>query len=70
MKSYRKFVAALVFALVLSASAFAGEMQTGRAAPPSTAPGEIHTDRAASTPKADITTGLALDLLQSLLSLL
>jgi hypothetical protein len=70
MKNYRKFIAALVFVLVLSVSAFAGEMQTGRDAPPSTAPSEMHTDRAASTTKADITTGFALDFLQSLLSLL
>lgn len=70
MKNYRKFVAALVFTLILSVSALAGEIQTGRTAPQPTVSGEIHTSRAASTPKADITTGLALDLLQSLLSLL
>jgi hypothetical protein len=73
MKNYRKAVAALVFALVLSASAFAGEIHTDvTSSPPAPTAmvGEMHTGKAASTPKTDITTGIALDLLQSLLSLL
>lgn len=79
MKNYRKAITALVFALALSTYTFAGEMHTGRTAtpPPLTGEmqtgvtdGEMHTDKAASTPKTDITTGIALDLLQRLLSLL
>jgi hypothetical protein len=73
MKNYRKFVAALVLALVLSVPAFAGEIHTDvTSSPPApiAASGEIHTGKDSSTPKADITTGLALELLQSLLSLL
>ena len=73
MKNYRKAVAALVFALVLSASAFAGEIHTDvTSLPPAPIAmvGEMHTGKVAPTPKIDITTGIALDLLQSLLSLL
>jgi hypothetical protein len=78
MKNYRKAITALVFALVLSAPAFAGEIHTGLTAtpPPVTGEmhtgatdGEIHTGKDSSTPR-DIATGIALDLLQSLLSLL
>lgn len=78
MKYYRNAVAALMLALMLSTSAFAGEMHTGLTPPPPTANGvmqtgatngEIHTGVAASSP-TDTVTETALNLLQSLLSLL
>lgn len=82
MKSYRNAAAALLLALALATSAFAGEMQTGVASPQPTpaangemhtgAPeGEIHTDGAASTSGAvDTVTGIALNLLQSVFALI
>jgi hypothetical protein len=85
MKSYRNAVAALLLALVLSTSAFAGEMQTGITSPdpqptPTTAnsttqttttDGEMQTGVVASTPQAtDTVTETALNLLQSVFSLL
>jgi hypothetical protein len=81
MRNYRNAVAALVLALVLSTSAFAGEIHTGVAPPPPpvTTNGEIHTDatggeiqtgEAVSTPEAtDTIMEAALNLLQSLLTL-
>jgi type IV secretory pathway VirB6-like protein len=79
MKNYRNAVAASVLALVLSVSAFAGEIHTDVAPPtPPPANGEMHTGatdsviqtgEAASTPEADAMTETALNLLQSLLSL-
>jgi hypothetical protein len=83
MKTYRNAVVALVLTLVLATAAFAGEIHTDVAAtPPSTpaADGEIHTGatngviqtgEAASTPgMADTVTAAALNLLQSVLTLL
>ena len=83
MKSYRNAVAALLLALVLTTSAFAGEMHTGitdpNPQPTPTANGEmqtgatddeIHTGVAPSTPEAtDTVTGVALNLLQGVFSL-
>lgn len=83
MKSYRNAAAALLLALVLSASALAGVMQTGVASPepeptpmPSSttetarAGGEVQTGEAASTPVAtDAGAEVVLNLLQSVLSL-
>lgn len=83
MKSYRNAVAALVLALVLSTSAFAGVIQTDITGPnPQPTPtassttetaitdGVIQTGKAASTPEApDTLTGIALNLLQSVFSL-
>jgi hypothetical protein len=85
MKSYRNPAAALVLALVFATSAFAGEMHTGFTDPdpqptPETASstvqttttdGEMHTGVAPSTPVAtDTVTGVALNLLQGVFSLL
>jgi hypothetical protein len=83
MKSYRNATAALALTLVLASSAFAGVMHTdGAPAPPPTSTangemqtgateGEIHTGEAASTPEAvDAMTVAALNLLQSVLTLL
>lgn len=82
MKSYRNAAAALLLALALATSAFAGEMQTGVASPQPTptangemhtgAPeGEIHTDGAASTSgAADTVTEIALNLLRSVFALI
>ncbi|HEX7956425.1 MAG TPA: hypothetical protein VF508_05765 [Pyrinomonadaceae bacterium] len=83
MKSYRNATAALALTLVLASSAFAGVMHTdGAPAPPSTSTangemqtgateGEIHTGDAASTSEAaDAVTVAALNLLQSVLTLL
>lgn len=86
MKYYQNTGAALVLALMLSTSAFAGEIHTGvtQPPPPPTAngvmqtratdgvmhtDGEMHTGVAASSP-TDTMTETALNLLQSLLSLL
>lgn len=83
MKSYRNAVAALVLALMLSTSAFAGVIQTGVTSPnpqptpaasstteTATTDGVIQTGVAASTPEApDTLTGIALNLLQSVFSL-
>lgn len=83
MKSYRKATAALVLALVLATSAFAGEIHTGvTGSNPQPTPtangvmytgapeGEMHTDGAASTPgAADTMTGIALNLLESVFAL-
>ncbi len=78
MKSYRNATAALLLALVLSTSAFAGIIQTGVTAPDPqptptascTADGVMQAGEAASTSEAtDRVTGIALNLLQSVLSL-
>ena len=78
MKNCRKAVAALALALLLSASAFAGEMHTdGSPVPPpanseaitGATDGETQTGAATSAPGAmDTITGAALNLLQSLLT--
>ena len=84
MKSYRNYVTALALALVLTTSAFAGEMHTGVAGPePQPTPaangeiqtgttnGVMQTGEAASTPEAlDTVTAAALNLLQSVFTLL
>lgn len=82
MKSYRNATTALLLALVLATSAFAGEMQTGVASPqptPSaismtettTTDGVMQTGVTASTSgAADTVTGIALNLLQSVFALL
>lgn len=83
MKSYRNAAAALVFALVLATSALAGEIHTGVAGPnpqpapmvsdsteTATANGEMQTGEAAPTSDSENTaTEIALNLLQSVLSL-
>lgn len=83
MKSYRNAVAALLLALVLATSAFAGEIHTGITDPdPQPTPaasgevqtgatdGEIQTGVAPSAPDAtDTVTGVALSLLQGVFSL-
>jgi hypothetical protein len=76
MKSYRNAVAALVLAFVFSASAYAGDgvIHTDRTPPPPPPPvqadGVIHTDIAAPAPEGDSLTEIALNLLQSVLSLI
>jgi hypothetical protein len=77
MKTYRKALCISVLMLTLVSSAFAGEIQYPIAPPPQTASNSAATDgdiqfpgRAASTSEADIVTGMALNLLESLLSLL
>jgi hypothetical protein len=82
VKSYRNASAALLLALALTMSAFAGEMQTGVASPQPTpaasstaetvtTDGVIQTGEAASTPEAaDTVTEIALNLLQSVFALL
>lgn len=70
MKTYRNAVAALVLTFVLSTTAFAGVIHTDVIAPPPTANGVIHTGEAVSTPEAaDTVTRIALNLLQSMLSM-
>lgn len=81
MKSYRNAVAALLLALALATSAFAGEMQTGVASPQPTpatngvmqtgaTEGEMHTGEPESTSgAADTVTEAALSLLQSVFAL-
>jgi hypothetical protein len=81
MKSYRNAAAALLLALTLATSAFAGEMQTGVASPQPTpaassttetaaTDGAIQTGEAASTPEAaDTLTEIALNLLESVVAL-
>ena len=75
MKSYRNALAALVLAVVFCTSAFAGDgvIYTDRTTPPPPPPqatGVIYTDKAASTPKGDALTEIALTLLRSVLSLI
>lgn len=75
MRSYRKAITALVLAIVFSASVYADEgvLHTDRTPPPPPPPqatGVIHTDKAASTPKGDALTEIALTLLRSVLSLI
>lgn len=76
MENCRNAAGALVLALALSTSAFAGEMHTGiTQPPPPTANGEMQTgvtqpDEGESTPGADTLTKIMLNLLQSLLTLL
>lgn len=83
MKSYRKTIPALALTLTLASSAFAGVMHTDGAPAPQPTPtansemqtgvmeGEMHTGEAASTPgTADTVTATALNLLQSVLTLL
>jgi len=78
MRNYRKALGVFVLLLTLAAPAFAGEIQHPIAPPPETTnsaatatDGDIQAPgRAASTSEADIATGLALNLLENLLSLL
>lgn len=81
MKNYRKATAALILALIFCAPASAGEMHTDVAAPapppaansviqPEAVDSEMQTGDAASALEAtDTLTGIALNLLQSVLSL-
>ncbi len=82
MRNLRILCAAVVLALAFAAPAFAGNIHTGVASPPppqpasmtvgqteSEANGTIHTGVAESEPEADTVTGIALNLLQSVLSL-
>ena len=80
MKTLRQLFVASVFTLALALPAFAGEIQTPKTQPtPATAEGEIHTGVAGQieTPGSvseastiDSATELALNLIQSMLSLL
>jgi hypothetical protein len=84
MKSYRNAAAALLLALALSTSAYAGVMQTGvtgsnpqptptasSTTEATTVDGEMQTGEAASTPEAaDTVTEIALNLLQSMFALI
>jgi hypothetical protein len=76
MRSYRNVLAALVLAFVFSTSAFAddGLIHTDRTPPPPPPPaqaeGIIHTDIAAPAPEEDTLTEIALNLLQTLITLL
>lgn len=75
MKSLRQLCAALVLALVLELSAFAGEMSTTIASPPPPPPqGNMSTtvacDMTTGIADTDTATEVALNLLQSLLTLL
>lgn len=83
MKTNRNATAALLLALILATSTFAGEMHTDGAPTPQPAPaasgitetattgGLMHTDGAASTVEAaDTMTVAALNLLQSVFALL
>jgi len=78
--AYGKALCTSVLALVLTSSAFAGEIQYPVAPPPpAPAGGEIHypttsnnltqTGEAASATETDTVTGIALSLLQSVLTL-
>lgn len=81
MKSYRNATAALVLALVLATSAFAGEMHTDAPTTPpmATANGVIHTgapngvmqtgEAASASRAADTVTEIALNLLGSVFAL-
>lgn len=72
MNNYRKICAALLLACALSAPALAGEMHTDRTQPPpppEQRAGEMHTGKDASMPVSDTLTGIALNLLQTLLPL-
>jgi hypothetical protein len=83
MKNLRRLSVALVFTLALTLPAFAGEMDTGRTSPPpsqpsqtATAKGEIETTvtgqeetGSSEATAADSATKLALNLLQSVLTL-
>ena len=83
MKNYRNAAAALALALILCTSAFAGEMHTNAPSPPpaptpaahsviqaGATDGETQTGDAVYVPEApDTLTGIALNLLQSVLSL-
>lgn len=84
MKSLRRLSVALVFALALTAPALAGDIETGKTQqpPPSnqtaattdgqintTVAGQVDTGSSEAT-AADSATGIALSLLQSVLSLL
>jgi FlaG/FlaF family flagellin (archaellin) len=81
MKNLRRLFCAVVFTLALTIPAFAGDMQTGIAPPPSqpqtatlngdmqtTVTGQAETDSSEAT-AADSATEIALNLLQSVLSL-
>ncbi len=83
MRNLRTLCASVVLALVLTTPAFAGDMHTGITNPPPaqqgnihtgvtdspTQQGDIHTGVAESEPEAGTVTEIALNLLQSLLSL-
>lgn len=81
MKNLRQFCAAAVLTLALAASAAAGDIHTGVTSPPPPQPasmaqtgmaqtdGTMHTGVTGSEPKADTLTGIALTLMQSVLSL-
>jgi hypothetical protein len=80
MRNYRKALCVFVLLLALAAPAFAGEIQhpiappeptTNSATATTATDSDIQTPgRAASTFEADIATGMALNLLESFLSLL
>ena len=76
MKSYRNIIAALVMAFVFSTPGFAGDgvLWTDRNPPPPPQPaqatGIIHTDMTAPAPEESVLTEIALDLLQTLITLL
>jgi hypothetical protein len=80
MKTLRQLPVALVFTLALTMPAFAGEMETGKTTPSptptATTAGEIHTTvtgqeetGSSEATATDSATELALNLLQSVLSL-
>ena len=76
MKSYRNALPALVLALVFSTSAFAadGVIHTEKTPPPPPPPiqaeGMIYAGATAPAPEEDILMEIALDLLQTLITLL
>jgi len=75
MKTLRQLCAMVVLTLALTASVFAGTIHTGKTEPtPTPQPilqtdGTIHTGVVESEPEADTVTEIALNLLQSVLSL-
>ena len=74
MKTLRHLCAAVVLTLALVVSAAAGVISTGITPPPPPEPtlqtdGTIHTGVAESEPEADAVAEIALNLLQSVLSL-
>ena len=79
MKTLRRLLVALVFTFALAIPAFAGEMETGKTPPPAptaTTAGEMETGitgqaetGSSEATAADSATDLALNLLQSVLSL-
>jgi hypothetical protein len=74
MKSYRNALSTLVLAFVFTTSAFAadGVIHTEKTPPPPPPPGQgiIYTEATAPAPEEDILTEIALDWLQTLITLL